>query len=320
MPKSNVSGVILDIDWEQYLHWDLPVVKTDRKVYYGNVEIENRSDQYGELCLMGDFHIGHESHSHNPFNAYLNFLKARPHVQIGLMGDYIEYQTMSNYVNAEVMNVDEQVEVFIRKMRPLKDRIAFILWGNHEERVAKYTKSNRFLFDVAREIGVPEKCFVGKPERGVYTIFKAGDIEYGVYAHHSSTGAIVNKTIQLRRAGSQNIATIVAQGHTHHLGEEQRTFHEVTTEGRVTRRQWLVSTGSFLKGAGYAEKKSYPMTQVGAPIIRFYADRGKVDFVDLSLDYRDYLEKGGMVFEGDRGPVNLKLFNFGGYGIKRRSL
>lgn len=307
MPKSNVSGVILDIDQEQFIEWNLPTVRTERRVFYGDVEIENRSDKYGEVAFIGDLHIGHESHSHNPFNAYLNFLKERKHIQIGLMGDYVEYQTMTNYVNAEVLSIDEQIELFIRKMRPFKDRIVFILWGNHEERVAKYTKSNRFLQDVVNEIGVDENCYVGKPERGVYTLFKAGENEYGTYSHHSSTGAIINKTIQLRRAGSQTMAALVLQGHTHHLGYEQRTFHEMTSMGRVTRRQWLISTGSFIKGAGYAEKKSYPMTQVGAPIIRFYADRGKVDFVDLSVDYRDYLEKGGEYYEMDRGAVNMKL-------------
>ena len=310
MVKSNVSGVVLDTDWEQLLNWDLPVVKTDRRVLYGDVEIEHRSDNYGEVAFMGDMHIGHEAHSHNPFNAYLNFLKSRPHIQIGLMGDYIEYQTQTNYVNTETINVDEQIEAFIHKMRPLKDRIIFMLWGNHEERIAKYTKSNRFLFDIANEIGVKENCYVGKPERGVYVLFKAGENEYGAYAHHSSTGAIINKTIQLRRAGSQTIAALVLQGHTHHLGFEQRTFHELTPMGRVTKRQWLVSTGCFLKNAGYAEKKSYPLTQVGAPIIRFYADRGKLDFVDLSVDYRDYLEKGGEYYEMDREPVNLKINDY----------
>jgi len=307
MPKNNVSGVVLDTDWEQLLNWELPIVKTDRKVFYGNVEIEARSDSYGEACFMGDIHIGHEAHSHNPFNAYLNFLKERPHIQLGLMGDYIEYQTMTNYVNTETINVDEQIETFVHKMRPFKDRIMFMLWGNHEERIAKYTKSNRFLQDLASEIGVKDNCFIGKPERGVYILFKAGENEYGAYAHHSSTSAVINKTIQLQRAGSQTMAGLVLQAHTHHLGTVQRNFHELTSMGRVTRRQWLVSTGSFIKGAGYAEKKSYPLTQVGAPIIRFYADRGKLDFVDLSLDYRDYLEKGGLPFEGDREPVNLKL-------------
>jgi hypothetical protein len=155
------------------------------------------------------------------------------------------------------------------------------------------------------EIGVSDKCFIARPERGIYLIFRAGENEYGAYAHHSSTSAVINKTIQLRRAGSQTIAALVLQGHTHHLGYEQRTFHELTPLGRVTRRQWLVSTGCFLKNAGYAEKRSYPLTQIGAPMVRFYSDRGKIDFVDLSIDYRDYLEKGGEYYEMDREPVNL---------------
>jgi len=305
MPKSNVSGIILDTDWEQFQTWDLPVVKTERRVFYGNVEIESRSDTYGEGAFIGDIHLGHDAHSYNTFNALLNFIKNRPHIQVGLMGDYIEYQTKTNFVNTEVMNVDEQIELFIRKMRPIKDRIMFMLWGNHEERMAQYTKSNRLMEDIAREIGVKDNCYIGKPERGVNLLFKAGENEYGAYAHHSRTGAVINKTIQLRRAGSQNMAAIVLQGHTHHLGYEQRSFHELTSMGRVTRRQWLVSTGSFVKGAGYAEARSYPPNQIGAPIIRFYADRGKIDFVDLSVDYRDYLEKGGEYYELDRGDVSL---------------
>ena len=305
MPKSNASGVVLDIDWERFIDYTLPTVTAERKVRYGRKIVDIGKDTYGEAAFMGDLHIGHNDHSFNMFNAYLNFLKARPHIPIGLMGDYIEYQTMTNFVNNEVLSVDEQIDTFVKKMRPFKDRIMFVLWGNHEERIAKYTKSNRFLDDLAREIGVKDNCYIGKPERGVNILFKVGENEYGAYAHHSSTGAVVNKTIQLRRSGFQTGAALILHGHTHHLGYEQRTFRELTTMGRVTKRQWLVSTGCFMKDAGYAEKKSYPLTEVGAPIIRFYADRSKLEFVDVGTDYRAYLEKGGEYYEMDRGPVNV---------------
>lgn len=311
MPLNNVSGVVLDTDWERLINWNLPLVKTERKVFYGDVEIENRSDNYGEAAFLGDLHLGHEAHSPNTLNAFLNFLKDRKHIQLGLMGDYIEYQTMTNYVNTETINIDEQIENFIHKMRPFKDRIMFLLWGNHEERIAKYTKSNRFLHDLANEIGVGENCYVGEPERGVNIIFTAGKNEYGGYAHHSSTGAVINKTLQLRRTGFQTGAALILHGHTHHLGYKQRTFRELTSMGRVTKRQWLVSTGCFMRDAGYSEKRSYPLNEVGAPIIRFYADRGKLDFIDLSIDYRDFLEKGGYPFQGDTNPVNLSFLKLG---------
>ena len=299
MVPDDISGVVLDQDWERVQEYKLPLIKVKRDVIYKGEVVESREDSYGEFMFLGDIHIGHEAHAHNPFNSYINFLKTHPYIQIGLMGDYIEYAEQTNFVNNEVMKIDEQIDLFVRYMKPVANRIKWMLWGNHEERHAKYTKSNRLLQGIAQEIGVSKDCYVGEPQRGVYAMIKAGKKQYGVYAHHSSTGAIVNKTIQLRRTGSQLGAALIVHGHTHHLGYEQRTIRELSSKGRITRRQWLVSSGCFMKDASYAEARSYPLNVVGAPLVRFYSDRGKLDFVDMSTDYRDYLTKGGLPFAGD---------------------
>ena len=305
MSRSSISGVVLDEDYEYLVQARLPPVHVSRTTTYKGKEIETRQSTYGEVMFLGDFHIGHESHATNPFNAHLNFLKDRKHIKIGLMGDYIEYAVNTPFVESEVMNVDEQIDLFVRAMKPLRKRIMFILWGNHEERYAMYTKSNRLLKGIASEIGVSDKCYIGEPQRGVNIIISSGKQKYGVYAHHSKTGAIVNKTIQLRRSGSQMRAALIVHGHTHHLGYEQRTIRELTDRKRVTKRQLLVSTGCFMKDASYAEARSYPLNVVGAPLIRFYADKGKLDFVDISTDYKDYLTKGGIKFPGaDVGVEN----------------
>jgi len=305
---SNVSGVLLDIDWERMIEVELPMTKVSRTVEYLDAILEHRVDMYGEVMLLGDIHIGHSSHTGNPFNAHLKFLEDHPHIKIGLMGDYIEYASKSSFVKDEVMNVDDQIDVFVKKFKPLADRIFFMLWGNHEERHAKYTDSKRLLRGIANELGVPENCYVAEPQRGVYVALKAEDKIYGLYAHHSKTGAVVNKTIQLRRAGFQNMASIIAQGHTHHLGFEQRTFREMDVNGgdarMLTRRQWLVSTGCFIKDAGYAEARSYPLTVVGAPILRLYSTKNKVDVTDIAQDYKDYLTRGGIVFGAKEGVQN----------------
>ena len=305
MSKNSISGVVLDEDYEYLTQCRLPPVHVSRTMTYKGEELETRQSTYGETMFLGDFHIGHESHATNPFNAHLNFLNERKHIQIGLMGDYIEYAVKTPFIESEVMNVDDQIDLFVRAMKPLAKRINFMLWGNHEERYAAYTKSNRLLNGIAREIGVKPTCFIGEPQRGVNVIISAGRRKYGMYAHHSKTGAIINKTLQLRRSGSQMRAALIAHGHTHHLGYEQRTIRELTVKRRVTKRQWLVSTGCFMKDASYAEARSYPLNVVGAPLMRFYADRGKIDFVDISTDYRDYLTKGGIKFPGaDVGVEN----------------
>jgi len=42
---------------------------------------------------------------------------------------------------------------------------------------------------------------------------------------------------------------------------------------------------------------------VGAPLLRFYADHGKIEFDDISTEYKDYLTRGGIAFPGARVGV-----------------
>jgi len=284
---------------------DLPLVETEIKTKYKNKIIERKNSQYGELMCMGDFHFGHDAHSTNPLNAHLQFLKDHPHIGIGLMGDYIEYASKSRYIRDETLDVDDQIDTFIKKMKPLADRIKWMLYGNHEERFVRYTNSKRLLQGIANEIGVSESTYIGKPQRGVYIAIKAGTRAYGVYAHHSLTSARINRALQLRRAGSQNVFSIIAQGHTHEMTWIPRTFRqlEMVDDGymNVVRRQYLLSTGCFMKDPSYAEARSYPYTVVGAPIVRFYADKDKLDEYDLSSDYKEYLTRGGVPFGAETG-------------------
>jgi len=233
--NNNISGVVLDRDWERFYEWTLPLLKVRKTRYLAGREIDSKVESYGEFMPMGDFHIGHDAHAENPFNAYLNFLKDHPHIMIGLMGDYIEYAINSPYIQNETQLPDEQIDHFVKALKPFAKRIKFILWGNHEERYARSTKSNRLVPGLAREIGVDEDCYVGSPQRGVSFVLKAGENKYGCYAHHSRSGAVINKTLQLRRSGSNIRAAVIMHGHTHHLGYEQRTIRELTENGRVTR-------------------------------------------------------------------------------------
>jgi len=309
---SNISGVVLDIDWENMVDINLPTVKVTRKMKFGNKVIENREDEMGEMMFLGDMHIGHKSHSGNPFHAHLKFLQDHPHIRIGLMGDYIDYSTNTNFVKEEEIDVDEQINEFVRMMRPLKDRIVFALWGNHEERFAKYTKSNRLLKSMMLEVGVPDHCYVGEPQRGVFCSVISGDKTYGMYAQHGSTRAIANDFYQQKKTALSNRVSLICQGHTHKLGYTQATERSMEdTENqisKVTRRRWFVNTGCFIKDAGYTEAKSYPLTVVGAPLVQFYKSKDKIDVTDLSQEYKDYLTKGGIAF-GDMS-YNLDPWKF----------
>lgn len=305
MKHDNITGVFLDADYERMIEVDLPLVETKTQTKYKNKIIERKTSQYGEIMFMGDLHIGHTAHSTNPLNAHLQFLEDHPHIGLALMGDYIEYSSKSRYVKDESINVDEQIDLLVKKLKPLANRIKWMLYGNHEERHVRYTDSKRLLRGIANEIGIPKDVYIGKPQRGVYAAIKAGTRAYGVYAHHSLTSARINRALQLRRAGSQNVFSIIAQGHTHEMAWIPRTFRQLeqTEDGykNVVRRQYLLATGCFMRDPSYAEARSYPYTVVGAPIVRFYADKDKLDEYDLSSDYKEYLTKGGVPFGAETG-------------------
>jgi len=290
-----LSGVILGKYREDPVGIALPLVTKHEKVKLGGKILEKEKRVYGELCFAGDMHYGDKCFSEPMMHAYLNFLKQHMNVQIGFMGDILENAQLSHYIPEEVLNSDQQIEEFCADWRPFANRVWFALWGNHEEREARETKTTKLMRYLMLEIGA-RKAVVPPPQRGLHLIVKAGDIEYGCYVHHSKTNARINRKLQLQRAGSQNVASLIAHGHTHELAFLPRTFfHESSINGDImtlVKRQYMLATGCFLEFPSYAEAGSYPLTEVGAPVVRFYADVPQIDCYDLTTTYRDYLDQG----------------------------
>lgn len=306
----NITGVFLDADFERLIPIDLPLVTSTEIIRCKNEKVSETKTTYGEFAFMGDFHYGNAAFSSSVLQGYLKYLREHPNIQIGLMGDIIEYGQGSRFIKEdEKITVDDQIAQFIADFRPFAKRIKFILWGNHEERFVRLSQSKRLMRNITLELGLnPDngECFVGEPQRGVFINFKAGNKIYGAYVQHSKTSARINQDLQLKRAGSQNVVAIICHGHTHQLAWKPRTFRALETLNgelvNVVRRQYLLATGCFLKYPSYAEAGSYPYTEVGAPIIKFYADSNQLDEYDLTSKYRNYLTKGGTL-----SPAPAKL-------------
>jgi len=312
--------MFLDADMERVIHIKLPLVK----------KIVNDEERvYGELMLAGDFHYGHEDFARNVLNGYLNYLKKNPHIQIGLMGDYINYAEGNiKHIRNELSSVDAQIEQFAADWRPFKDRIQFMLIGNHEDRFAKLTKSELFPKFLANEIGITDESKIGKHGRGFFLIVQAGNKIYGGYVTHGSTTARINRKLQLQRMAKANGVMFYAHGHTHELswGERQTIRGLELFDGEVrnvVRRQYLIATGCFLRYPAYAERKSYPYTDVGCPILRFYADNSEFEIRDLTAHYKRFTARGGLKWQGQFKPLSeqmKKLLLKRKYGVIRLCL
>lgn len=314
MDKPNsISGIFLDADKQQLVEIELPIVKHVEKVYLGKEELHSITLEYGEFCFMGDFHYGHEAFSENVLHGYLNYLKKHPHIKIGIMGDILECAALSHFISEEkVKSIDDQIEMFVSDFRPLKDRIKFMLWGNHEERIVKESETKGLLRRIAFELGLnPDKdVYIPPPQKGAFIIFKVGEKRYGAKVHHSKTSARINQDLQLIRAGSQNVVAIIGHGHTHRLTWKPRTFRTLEMINgevqNVVRRQYLLATGCYLKYPGYAESRSMPYTEVGSPILRFHAQENNIQYYDLTGFYKEYLARGGSIWEHGNKELNFK--------------
>jgi len=314
MKPNSIAGVFLDADLERLIEIDLPIVEHREQIYRPRGKTFKRLStiklHYGEFAFLGDFHYGNDSFSATVLHGYLNYLRAHPNIYMGLMGDILEYGQGSSFLTEDDrVPIDDQIAAFIADFKPFAKRIKFILWGNHEERHIRKSKSTRLMEDIARELGLRPgiDVYVGRPQRGVFVVFKAGDKKYGAQIRHSKTQARVNQDLQLRRAGSQNVASLIVHGHTHRLSWKPRTFRALEViDGsvkNVVRRQYLLASGCFLKYPGYAEAGDYPYTDVGAPIVRFFSEEHNLQQYDLTGWYKNYLARGGVIAHQE--PVTL---------------
>lgn len=288
-----ISGIPLGKYREDILEIDLPVVTSTKNVYdsEGNV-IEKVKSKYAEFLFTGDHHYGNPAFADTVMHSYLNFIRMHKDMRVGFMGDLLECASLSHFINEEILDIDDQIEAFLADWRDFGKRVDFSLWGNHEERVVRNSDTKNLMRYMMLELGA-DQAITPDPQRGLFIVFNVGDMKYGCYVHHSKTNARINRKLQLQRTGSKTVASLIAHGHTHELAFVPRTFQHPMldpTGNPVTliKRQYMLATGCFLEYPSYAEASSYPLTEVGAPIVRFYADDYKIDSYDLTTSYRKF--------------------------------
>lgn len=274
------SGVTLDFDLDGIYIVELPLKK---------------KKPYAEVMFVGDLHLGHPQFAFNHFRKYVNLIKENPHMRVVGMGDYLEATEFApNFINESRLRTREQVEILMKVLEPIKNQISALLYGNHDERVMK---SNKMVIDLLEHITLKMNApniIRGKPQTGLLLVFKVGKQYYPTYVLHSKTGAIVHSDTQLRRTSMSWSVPLLVHGHTHQKSWSDKTFFSVTMVNgkpmRSVNRQYWLSSGAFLRYPSYAVIRSYPVTDIGAPIIRFYADTESIEYVDplTSREFRKY--------------------------------
>jgi len=250
-----------------------------------------KGEDFAEVIFMGDFHVGSEGFSEKQLQYYLDWIKANPQVRVILMGDLVEVGDLSGHLLSQQEDFKKQIVRLVNLLRPIKHQIVCILEGNHEERYAREVKNAiEFSHYLALELGIANKVLKPGPQKGQVMVFKVGKEYYPCYAIHGSTSAIFNKGTQLKRMAFSTKLPLIIHAHTHQIFHDHYIYRTVNQIGKefwesVFEQHWLVS-GCFVKYLGYAEQKSYPMSKIGAPIIRFFGhEQGMMIVTDVQFFY-----------------------------------
>ena len=299
MGDKPVSKVSLD-ELMPFFYRTFPGLELDRmEEEIPMIHIENRpNEDYGELIFMGDAHIGHEAFSEKQFAQYMDHVLTNAHLKVVLMGDLLEIAELSGFLEKEKERFKDQVQTCVRYLEPVADRITIMLHGNHEERYERMTKGGiDIMRHLALEVGCDKTAIIPGPQRGQFAVVevhmkKDGQDLYNYYPFyciHGSTGSITNLNTQLKRMADNCHVPLLCHGHVHRKYSERFEFKTVSLiDGKfyqtIMSQLWVL-TGCFLKYPGYAEEKSYPISSIGAPIVRFYITRNALEYVDPRARY-----------------------------------
>ena len=231
---------------------------------------------YGEVIFLGDIHYGSPQFDKERFLAMVEYCRKNA-VNVFLMGDLIEVATRHS-VGSGVYEQDgpaqSQHEQMVAWLKPLADKglILGSLQGNHEERTYKDSGVN-VSKALCRELKVP---YLGD---ACWNQFKVGNILYDIYSLHGRTGSRFDGTalLALERISVSFFADMVVMGHTHKCINSIVLTQRVVNGLVKEHKKHLLITGSYLKyDGGYGQTLGLPISKLGSPKVKFFADKRDV--------------------------------------------
>lgn len=255
-------------------------------------DYDSRTELPIRFVCIGDVHRGNPWMDEKTFYKTLDWVEENDCYVI-CMGDYGECINAKdprhdyNALDGKYPTPDKQYEQIEEDLSRIKDKIIFMLEGNHEANFWKRNNHN-YTGTMAHHLGVP---YTGI---SAYLLFKfkrktgkgKSTQVFETYAHHGWAGGRTAgyqvKTIHDLKNIFPN-AHMYLMGHNHQLGEAlPRTYLYVDKRTKQIREftQHFFFTGSYIKGhevgrGSYVEARAYPPTMIGSPVIEVYPNQNR---------------------------------------------
>ena len=220
-----------------------------------------------ELYSVNDLHIGDILFNHVKFYEFTQMILAEPYRFIAVNGDILNNNLKNSAGSAfeDIISPNDQKKEAKRMLMPLRERIACMNGGNHEERTKREAGMD-VTEEIAESLGVPYnedhnllKVCVGKRPNGKKQV-------YTVYITHGSgggkkPGSALNNIEEL----SKNIlADVYIMSHVHKRIGHRAVFQEPDLRnGNIIYREQL-----YVISAGWLDYGGYPVQKMMRPQVR----------------------------------------------------
>lgn len=235
-----------------------------------------------KLIPLGDIHLGDPNCNIKKLEGTVDYIKKSKDTIVIGMGDYINAALKNSVsdVYSSKYTPEEEYELIIDILNPIKDKFLGLLTGNHEHRIKKDTSIDMTKL-MASELDVPYfgwSCFlrltVGKNPSN-----HGHNPTYSICATHGGSGATTEsgRANAMKKFMYSNQADLYLMGHLHHLSPliiNQYRYYDTRNKCVKEGKRYGVFTGHFLNYTGsYAEMKGYAPGKSGVPKVKLFGDR-----------------------------------------------
>lgn len=253
------------------------------------IYLENTiAEKVAYVIPIGDLHFGDKAFkkkSRDKLDGYVRWIRSHPEARVVLGGDLLNCASRLSKTSPfeQRMSLDDEMEIVMDILEPIKSQIAGAIEGNHEERL-------RDFFDLS-----PTKAICGRlkiPYMGMsgVIVFKVGKrtdtrtpnkfrIHYPIYFHHTTGGGstIGGGLNRVEKLGfiMENVDCYCGF-HSHKLSSSRSTIYCPNIKSKKVEEKTIthLTCGGYLEYSGsYAEKGMMRPTKLGSPRIRLDGTR-----------------------------------------------
>lgn len=251
-----------------------------------------------QILPLGDMHIGDEYCDFHGIQEAIQYIRDNPDCYTILNGDLINnaLKTSKSDSYRETMTIENEQDLLIDLLTPIKDKILIMTQGNHEYRTSvlsgidplRYVALKLGLIDSGRYtdntyiLDIQWGCAYGHDNRRLHYIV------YGTHGSNSggrTMGATANALESM--GGIVANADLYLHSHTHATINYTKpivVFNTKNGKAELKNRTFF-NTNSFVKYGGYGERGGYKLTDTRPSVLNIAQRRtrtdGMVTFTDI---------------------------------------